>query len=141
MYKQAQMEDEAEARITPIGEAELQNRDSKKRLVMLAFAPIGAFVLDAAARRLVGVLRTAHARAGRSRVAGLAMRVVGAVPEMPDPRPASAPIRKRRKLLRHNLIESIDAIRTMLLAQCRPPRTRVVMVTSAVEGEGKTTLA
>ena len=53
MYKQAQMEDEAEPRIVPIGEAELQNRDLKKRLVLLIFAPI-------AARRRVALLRNAR---------------------------------------------------------------------------------
>src|SRR5207244_3894712 len=30
VFKQAQMEEEAEARVTPIGEAELQNRDVRK---------------------------------------------------------------------------------------------------------------
>jgi len=40
-----------------------------------------------------------------------------------------------------SLLESIDAIRTMLLRDASLERTRVIMVTSAVEGEGKTTLA
>jgi len=75
-------------------------------------------------------------------VAALAMRVVGAVPELPDPRrrmmtadPAA------EELVRHNLLESIDAIRTMLLRNAGADNMRVVMVTSAVGGEGKTTLA
>jgi succinoglycan biosynthesis transport protein ExoP len=37
--------------------------------------------------------------------------------------------------------ESIDAIRTLLLRDASLESTRVVMVTSAVDGEGKTTLA
>jgi capsular exopolysaccharide synthesis family protein len=41
----------------------------------------------------------------------------------------------------HTVVESIDAIRTLLLHDAASQGTRVVMVTSAVEGEGKTTLA
>ena len=48
----------------------------------------------------------------------------------------------RAELDGHPVLESIDAIRTLLLrdADARTP-TRVLMVTSAVSGEGKTTLA
>src|SRR5439155_15590423 len=41
----------------------------------------------------------------------------------------------------HHLLESIDAIRAFLLRDSILEATRVVMVTSAVAGEGKTTLA
>lgn len=141
VFKQAQMEEEAEARITPIGEAELQNRDAKKRLLMLILAPIAAFFLsmlavawwEFAARRI---------HEPDEVVAGLAMRVVGAVPEMPDPRRQRLGANpEAEEILRHNLIESIDAIRTMLLRSAAAENLRVVMVTSAVDGEGKTTLA
>lgn len=137
VFKQAQMEEEAEARVTPIGEAELQNRDAKKRLLLLILAPIAAFFLvlvavawwDFAARRI---------HEPEEVVAGLAMRVVGAVPELPDPRRLKV---GGEEVLKHNLIESIDAIRTMLLRNAVADNMRVVMVTSAVGGEGKTTLA
>jgi succinoglycan biosynthesis transport protein ExoP len=141
VHKQAQMDEEAEARVTPIGEAELQNRDAKKRLLMLILAPIAAFF---ASMLIVAWWEFAARRIHEPDevVAGLAMRVVGAVPEMPDPKrmgigadPATA------EILRHNLIESIDAIRTMLLRNAVAENLRVVMVTSAVGGEGKTTLA
>jgi len=39
------------------------------------------------------------------------------------------------------LVESVDATRTMLLHASRAESVRVVMVTSAVKGEGKTSLA
>lgn len=141
VVKNAQMEDEAEARITPIGEAELQNRDSRKRLAMLAMAPLGTFLgvlfciamWDYSARRIHDPDEV---------VASLSMRVVGAVPELPDPkrqRQNADPI--AAELLRHNLIESIDAIRTLLLRDAGTENLRVVMVTSAVNSEGKTTLA
>ncbi len=141
VVKQAQMEDEAEARITPIGEAELQNRDSRKRLAILAMTPIGAFLAviflvswwEYSARRI---------HEPDEVVAGLSMRVVGAVPELPDPkRLGSNADPAAEELLRHNLIESIDAIRTMLLRDAGAEDLRVVMVTSAVNSEGKTTLA
>src|SRR5213079_3042584 len=75
-------------------------------------------------------------------VAGLAMRVVGAVPELPDPKRRRLGTNSQaEQLLQHNLIESIDAIRTMLLRNAGAEQLRVVMVTSAVSGEGKTTLA
>jgi capsular exopolysaccharide synthesis family protein len=135
------MEEEAEARIMPIGEAELQNRDSKKRVMAIGLAPVAAFFFalfavswwEFSARRI---------HEPDEVVAGLAMRVVGAVPELPDPRrqrigadPAA------EEILRHNLVESIDAIRTMLLRNASTENLRVVMVTSAESGEGKTTLA
>jgi capsular exopolysaccharide synthesis family protein len=134
VFKQAQMEEEAEARITPIGEAELQNRDAKKRILMLILAPIAAFLMmlvlvawwEFAARRIQEVDEV---------VAGLAIRVVGAVPELPDAR------LQGNEVLRHDLIESIDAIRTMLLRSADAENLRVVMVTSAETTEGKTALA
>lgn len=141
VFKQAQMEEEAEARIVPIGEAELQNRDAKKRILLLILAPVAAFVLsmlgvawwEFAARRI---------HEPDEVVAGLSMRVVGAVPELPDPKQMSlATDPQTAEALKHNLIESIDAIRTMLLRNAAAENLRVVMVTSAGSGEGKTALA
>src|SRR5262249_19299541 len=70
---------------------------------------------------------------------GLGLRVLGAVPALTAA--------QSRQLLAddqahdHTVVESIDAIRTMLLRTAGEEPTRVVMVTSAVGGEGKTTLA
>ncbi|MBI1832743.1 MAG: polysaccharide biosynthesis tyrosine autokinase [Planctomycetes bacterium] len=141
VFKQAQMEEEAEPRVAPIGEAELQNRDVKKRIIMLILTPIAVFFLvllavawwEFAARRI---------HEPDEVVAGLALRVVGAVPEIPDPsqtRVFTDP--QEAEMLRHSVIESIDAIRTMLLHNAETENLRVVMVTSAEQGEGKTTLA
>ena len=141
VFKHAQMEEEAEARVTPIGEAELQNRDAKKRLMMLILAPIMAFF---ASMLIVSWWEFAARRIHEPDevVAGLAMRVVGAVPELPDPkRQRLGANPQAEEILRHNLIESMDAIRTMLLRNAASENLRVVMVTSAVGGEGKTTLA
>ncbi len=140
-FARAQVEADADVPISRIGEAEWQPRNVKKRVLMLLLAPLAALcgvVLAVAwwefsARRIQGPDEL---------VAGLAIRVVGAVPELPDPR------RLQRggdpqadEIYRHNLVESIDAIRTMLLRSAPTENLRTIMVTSAVGGEGKTTLA
>lgn len=74
---------------------------------------------------------------------GLGLPVVGTVPQIP-PR-----LRKQAGRLVSSggtetpfgLIESIDGIRTVLMHAPRVDGARVVMVTSAASGEGKTTLA
>ncbi len=127
-------------RIAPIGEAELQTRDVKKRIVMLMAAPLMGLLLamfgvswwECSARRI---------HEPEEVVTSLAMRVVGQVPEMPDPKRRGAGDPQEDEIYRHNLVESIDAIRTMLLRGDGSEPMRVVMVTSAVGGEGKTTLA
>jgi succinoglycan biosynthesis transport protein ExoP len=139
--KKAEVEEEAEPRISQIGDAEWQPRDVKKRILMLILAPFAALcsvVLAVAwwefsARRIQGPDEV---------VSGLAIRVVGAVPELPDPRRIQfAADGQAADVYRHNLVESIDAIRTMLLRNASTENLRVVMVTSAVGGEGKTTLS
>ena len=47
----------------------------------------------------------------------------------------------RDQLWRHRLIESVDTTRIMLMHAARTDSLRVVLVTSAVGGEGKTSLA
>jgi capsular exopolysaccharide synthesis family protein len=75
-------------------------------------------------------------------VLGLGMRVVGAVPTLPpQSRFRFIGVEDAVDLTGHNLVESIDGIRTMLLRNAAMEGTRVIMVTSAVSGEGKTTLA
>ena len=63
------------------------------------------------------------------------MRVVGSVPALDGAR------RTAEDAEDHELLESIDGIRTLLLRNANVEKSQVVMVTSAVSGEGKTTLA
>jgi len=129
------VEEETDSRVNPVGEAEWQKLSSKKRTMMLIAAPVLGFVLvalglawlESSARRITSVEEVS---------AGLALRVVGTVPVLPQPGAKEASAAEG-----HNLVESIDAIRTMLLRSARNDKTRVVMVTSAISGEGKTTLA
>ena len=73
----------------------------------------------------------------------LGIKVVGTVPIVPrsmnggQVRPESP----RDQLWRHRLIESVDTTRIMLMHAARTESLRVVLVTSAVGGEGKTSLA
>jgi polysaccharide biosynthesis transport protein len=71
------------------------------------------------------------------------LRLVGTLPLQPV-RPGHRRSSSRvlgREASHHSLIESIDATRTMLIHASRAASIQVVMITSAVKGEGKTTLA
>ena len=70
---------------------------------------------------------------------GLGLPLMGTVPTLPAKARAAAPVAEDPTL--GPAIESMDAIRTMLLHAGRAETLRVVMVASAVSGEGKTSLA
>ena len=69
-------------------------------------------------------------------VVGLGMKLVGSLPALARARRGGGELVQQRLL-----IESIDAIRTMLLSASRFEALRLIMVTSALKGEGKTSLA
>lgn len=73
----------------------------------------------------------------------LGITVVGAIPPMPDKarKPISDGASPADLYWQNRLVESIDAIRTMLLHTARHDDLRVIMIGSAVGGEGKTSLA
>lgn len=74
---------------------------------------------------------------------GLGIPVVGTVPPMPEParKPLPGGASQLDVYWQSRLMESIDGIRTMLLHTSRNDALRVIMVTSAIGGEGKTSLA
>jgi capsular exopolysaccharide synthesis family protein len=111
----------------------------RKRLLGMILGPVaalGLFVfgtlwLDWRARRIA---------APEDVVDCVGMRVVGSLPAprgRAGARPHGDPDLRSQKLL----VESIDAARTMLLHAASEQRLRVVLVTSALGGEGKTSLA
>jgi polysaccharide biosynthesis transport protein len=73
----------------------------------------------------------------------LGIKVVGTVPIVPKRMSGGQlmPETSRAQLWRHQLIESVDTTRIMLMHAARTESLRVVLVTSAVGGEGKTSLA
>jgi capsular exopolysaccharide synthesis family protein len=118
-------------RIRVLQEAALQKKDLKRPVIGAIAAPILVLLLIALG---VGFLefRARRIRSADEVSRGLGIRVVGAVPQLDrqlDPNKQAG------------VVESIDAIRTLLLHDDAVETTRVVMVTSAVPGEGKTTLA
>jgi succinoglycan biosynthesis transport protein ExoP len=70
---------------------------------------------------------------------GLGLPLMGTVPALSAKLRATAPVAGDESM--GPMIESVDGIRTRLLYAGRSETLRVVMVASAVSGEGKTTLA
>jgi capsular exopolysaccharide synthesis family protein len=138
---QARLELNSPLRVTGQQEAALQKQDRKRQLVALVAAPLAAFACvgmcvvwwDTRSRRIQSVHEV---------VSHLGMRVMGAVPVLPGR--ARQPLLEavvRPDVYGPNYLESIDAVRTLLLRDASADGIKVIMVTSAVEGEGKTTLA
>ena len=72
---------------------------------------------------------------------GLGLNVIGTIPAMPKASPGSKVRPKQMEMWEAQLSESIDTIRTQMLHASRNDATRVVLVTSAIPGEGKSSLA
>jgi len=121
-----------------------KKRDDLKKLRVTGTAAVGAFAFV-----LAGVTfweaRARRVNTPEEVVQGLGFRLVGSLPPPQDP--------SRRRLAvgsggpgygnqwQSKLVESVDATRTMLLHAARADSLRIVMITSAAAGEGKTTLA
>lgn len=117
-------------------------RDELRKIKLGGVAALGAFACG-----LLGVSFwefRAHRVDHPNEVAtSLGLRIVGSLPAPPS--------RSRRQLTvtsgqgdrrwRNLLVESVDATRTMLLHASRLESVRVVLVTSAMKGEGKTSLS
>jgi capsular exopolysaccharide synthesis family protein len=140
-HKREDIELQAAGRITQVHGAELMKKDIKKQLLATAVAPVA--VLFGSCMGLAWLdFRQRRIRSAGQVSRGLGIRVVGAVPDLPNLErqlvgPSGEPV-----LEGHPVLESIDALRTQLLHEAdRPGRGGLVMVTSATAGEGKTTLA
>jgi capsular exopolysaccharide synthesis family protein len=70
-------------------------------------------------------------------VEGLGMELVGTLPALPSQRARRSGGTAHWESL---LMESVDATRTMLVHASRAEQIQVVMITSAIKGEGKTSL-
>jgi capsular exopolysaccharide synthesis family protein len=138
-----EVERDAPTRVIVQEEAVVTPPDNFKRKMLAAGGGgLGSFVLVVLAvswwefrsRRINSVDELVH---------GLGINLVGTLPNLP------AAVRFRRAAgnsnrdlyWNHLLTESVDAARTMLLHAAQQESLRVVMVTSATPGEGKTSLA
>ncbi len=140
--KALQVELDAPPRVTALQEAVVAPRDTKRQVQLAGLAGLGTFgcvLLGIAFRefrsRRIGTLDDVSQ--------GLGMRLLGAMPKLPDRirRRLGEPNGKEDFHWHHRLNESIDVTRTLLLHESQAESLQVVLVTSALEGEGKTSLA
>jgi succinoglycan biosynthesis transport protein ExoP len=118
-----------------------KTRDNGKKLKMSGMAAAGTFGLV-----LAGVtfweLRARRVGSAEEVARNLGIRLVGSLPvRARSPRRILPGLRSSGKEGLAMMIESIDATRTVLLHAARTESTQVVLITSSVEREGKTSLA
>ncbi len=119
-----------------------RTRDDKKRYMMIGLITLGSFFGS-----LLGIafleLRTLKVDTMEAVSGILGLQVVGSLPVLPSRvRSGRAIARNSKDRIWHNLLlESIDAVRTMLVHAARTSSYRIVMIASAEAGEGKTSLA
>jgi capsular exopolysaccharide synthesis family protein len=138
-----EVERDAPSRVSVVEDAIVSNPNNTSKKTLAA----GGAAVVALALVLVAVswweFRSRRISSGDEVVKGLGLRLVGTLP--------SLPARARRRLAQAGptrdaywenlLIESVDAARTYLLHIARKESLSVIMVTSAMGGEGKTSLA
>lgn len=122
--------------------SEPRNKDYSRQTKFGAIGALGLFCLG-----LFGVafleFRSRKINDADDVAHGLGLNVVGALPAMPASirKPAAAATTPQAQAWQSQLHEAVDSVRTMLLHASRAENLRVIMVTSAVAGEGKTSLA
>lgn len=121
---------------------EPKDRDHSRQIKMAGTAGLGMFAFI-----LMGV---AYLEFRQGKISGpdevhssLGMNLVGTVPSLPDKarRATQGGAKQLDPLWQNQLNEAIDGIRTMLLHAARSENLHVVMIASAMGGEGKTSLA
>ena len=130
---------DAPKRIVKLTDAEPpRKKDAVKQYLMCGGAAFGAFALA-----MLGVsfweMRAMRIDSVNEVVSHLGLALVGALPALPNRTGKTSKADDQR--WQGLLVESIDATRTMLLHASRANSTRAVMITSAMKGEGKTSLA
>jgi capsular exopolysaccharide synthesis family protein len=130
----------APQRISVYQEADLEKRDIKKQVAATAAAPVAVFFLTCFGLAWFEFRQRRIHTAGEV-ARGLGIRVVGSIPSRPDLDRCLVGADGDADLAGHPVLDSVDAIRTLVLHQAQTAATRTVMVTSAADGEGKTTLA
>ncbi len=136
---------EAPPRIRLIEDATVpKTRDEKKRYMMIGAVTAGSFFAS-----IFGIafleLQSRKVDTAEEVPTDLGLTVVGALPILPSRARGNGMIARRQtekhRYWQNVLLESVDATRTMLVHAARSASHRVVMVASAVGGEGKTSLS
>jgi len=130
----------AAPRITSYQHAELLRLDNRKQLLatgvgffaVFGVTGLGIAWMDCRKRRICNLGDVSR---------GLGLRVIGVVPHTPKLQQRILNSKGESDLEGTPVMESIDAIRTRLIREAQLNGTRVIMVTSAGFGEGKTSLA
>ena len=138
-----EIEQKAPAQVKKYGEGAIFMPDATKRKMMFsAGAAGGALVFVLLAFAWVE-LQTRKVRTPQEVVQGLGIRLVGTVPPLSQRtwlgwrRPDSGASRFAQCLL----ADSVDSAQTFMLHAVRTEKLQIVMITSALAGEGKTSLA
>lgn len=136
-----QIEVESEPRVSLCQEAVWQVKDAKKRLIIILLAP-----LFAAGSVCLGIAyfecRMGKIQSPNEVTNQFGLRVVGTIPPLGIARPRKVcSFFEMDMSSSRDLIESVDCIRTMLLRRQTSDPARLIMVTSAAAGEGKSTFA
>jgi len=120
--------------------SEPSQRDTSKQLKLAGAGGVGMFGMMVL---LVSFMESRSRRISFSSDVqkGLGMTVLGTVPAKPKAAPGSQVRPKQVELWQAQLNESVDTIRTQMLHASRNDATRVVLVTSAVPGEGKSSFS
>jgi capsular exopolysaccharide synthesis family protein len=136
------IEQDAQPRITLLQPAAVLPRDTQRQIQMAGLAGFGVFgcvvfgiaLWEFRSRRVASLDEVSQ---------GLGLRLLGALPHMPTRVRArlAGPNAKQDQRWHAMLTESIDVTRTLLLHDAQAGSLQVVLVTSATEGEGKTSLA
>jgi polysaccharide biosynthesis transport protein len=132
---------QAPPRVRLIETAELpRTKDEPNRLKKVGMAGLGTLAA------VLGCVSLWEFRARRidsvdEVVRGLGLRLVGALPARPEWNGLRGASEARVQQWESQMVESVDAARTALLHASAVESIRVVMVASAVGGEGKTSLA
>jgi capsular exopolysaccharide synthesis family protein len=133
------IEKNAPARAEAIGPAEPPRvRDTARQIKLTGMAGGGTFLFVLFGVALVE-FRTRRITGIEEVVRGLGLRLVGSVPALPG-RARRARNGRPDPYWQNLMAESVDAARTLLLHAARTTGLRLVMVTSALPGEGKTSL-
>jgi polysaccharide biosynthesis transport protein len=131
-----QLEADAIARVVKVSDAEMpEGSSSSRKYLMVGFSGLLGFGLAALAISF-REFQTRRISSSVQITDGLGMRVVGSLPTV-----ARTSRRTPGADVQGMLIESIDGVRTNLIHTQGGEATQVVMITSALDREGKTTVA